>query len=210
MAPAHADTGVRIDNGVLEVTGDAQSNDVRVTVVLRQGVERYRIAVPGSTVNPGSGCRSDGTAAVTCRTSGVSSIDVNAGNGNDSVTLDVTVPTTVRGGNGNDTVNGNDRFDGGAGNDRLNGASGNDTLNGGNGNDVLTGGAGADTFNGGNGNDTVNGGNGNDSANGGNGNDTLNGQNGNDRLIGGPGTDTANGGNGTDRCEAETEVNCEN
>jgi Ca2+-binding RTX toxin-like protein len=129
---------VRIDNGVLEVTGDAQSNDVRVTVVLRQGVERYRIAVPGSTVNPGSGCRSDGTAAVTCRTSGVSSIDVNAGNGNDSVTLDVTVPTTVRGGNGNDTVNG------GNGNDRLNGQNGNDRLIGGPGTDAANGGNGRD------------------------------------------------------------------
>src|SRR4051794_16055820 len=72
----------------------------------------------------------------------VSSIQIFAGKGNDVVSLTgaITVPTTLFGEAGNDSIHG------GGGNDSLNGGPGNDTLNGG---------LGADTFNGGPANDTV-------------------------------------------------------
>ena len=62
------------------------------------------------------------------------------------------------GGQGNDTITGNDDanfIDGFTGNDTLLGGGGNDTLRGGDGDDVLVGGAGADSIQGGNGNDRV-------------------------------------------------------
>src|SRR5262249_23776421 len=60
-----------------------------------------------------------------------------------------TVIETAKGGQGNDTIIGNDYANflfGNAGDDDLNGGPGNDTLNGGPGSDTLTGGLGADRF----------------------------------------------------------------
>ncbi|HEX8912878.1 MAG TPA: hypothetical protein VF796_11000, partial [Humisphaera sp.] len=72
----------------------------------------------------------------------VAKIVVNAGAGNDTVSVSnaVTRPVVENGGDGNDT---------------LTGGGGNDTLNGGNGNDVERGGGGKDTFVGGAGEDTA-------------------------------------------------------
>jgi Ca2+-binding RTX toxin-like protein len=66
----------------------------------------------------------------------VASIDVSAGAGNDTVTVDprITLPT---------------RLDGGAGNDRLRGGSGPNVLLGGGGNDTLIGNRSRDTLDGG-------------------------------------------------------------
>ena len=73
----------------------------------------------------------------------------------------------MRGGKGDDTLNGtrgndriagfggNDTLNGLAGDDRLRGGKGNDTLNGGDGNDRLKGGKGADQLNGGAGDDFI-------------------------------------------------------
>jgi Ca2+-binding RTX toxin-like protein len=126
----------------------------------------------------------DGTSDFSFSAANVDAIDVNAGNGNDTVRVDettgtFTIPTTIDGGNGNDT---------------LTGGSGDDTLIGGNGDDILNGGSGTDTLQGGNGNDTINGNRGNDAEFGGNGDDTflwnpgegsdtIEGQNGNDTLL---------------------------
>ena len=81
------------------------------------------------------------------------SLLVNAGNGNDTVTLDASVNTSaiLYGGAGNDTLiggNGNDRLYGGLGTNALYGGNGDDTLVtiGGNNNDQLAGGEGADSF----------------------------------------------------------------
>ena len=80
----------------------------------------------------------------------VKAVRVNAGIGNDRVTVGVGVPgAVVHGGDGNDSLVG------GAGNDTLYGDNGNDSLLGGNGNDTMDGGAGNDTFSGQGGFDTA-------------------------------------------------------
>ncbi|MFM7541638.1 MAG: calcium-binding protein, partial [Planctomycetota bacterium] len=131
----------------------------------------------------------------------VVSVQINAGGGNDVVRANtealiggvpITLPVTINGGAGNDTITGgagNDSINGGDGNDSINGGAGNDVINGNNGNDTLTGGNGNDAINGNDGNDAVSGGQGNDAVTGGNGIDTLNGNDGNDSINGGAGDD---------------------
>ena len=71
----------------------------------------------------------------------ITSIEIDAGNGNDKITGDdaITVPTTILGGPGNDSLRG------GGGTDFLSGAGGNDTMDGGLGADTMFGGSGIDT-----------------------------------------------------------------
>ena len=149
----------------------------------------------------------------------VQSIIVNAGDGNDIVHNFTDLPSTLNGGNGNDS---------------LIGGSGNDSLNGSSGNDVLDGGLGADTLQGGSGNDTADyssrttglnisldnvandgaagehdnvmsdvetvlGGSGNDKIVGDPSANLLKGNGGNDTLYGGSGNDTLDGGSGHDQ-----------
>lgn len=88
----------------------------------------------------------------------VSRIFVDAGAGNDLVTIaaGLQISAELNGGAGND------RLVGGAGNDRLIGGTGNDNLMGGNGDDYLDGGHGDDTLNGQAGRNNLIGGLGND------------------------------------------------
>ncbi len=91
----------------------------------------------------------------------ITSIVVNAGGGDDTVTGgNGLTPRTliVDGGAGNDTITGGDAGD------TLSGGDGDDTLIGGRGNDVIQGGAGADqmVWNPGDGSDTLDGGDGSD------------------------------------------------
>lgn len=78
-------------------------------------------------------------------------------NDDDLIVGDLSLPTTIIGGQGNDVIialAGADRLEGGAGNDNLYGGEGDDTLVGGGGNDSLWGGGGIDRLEGGKGNDT--------------------------------------------------------
>jgi Ca2+-binding RTX toxin-like protein len=100
-----------------------------------------------------------------CDAPSIAGFEVNAGGGNDSVTVAqaVSIPVTLRGGAGNDTLvggSGPDKLLGGTGNDRLVGGRGNDVLYGGPGNDVLIGGPGNDVLSGGPGHDVLRGGSG--------------------------------------------------
>jgi Ca2+-binding RTX toxin-like protein len=115
----------------------------------------------------------------------VNEVVVDAGDGNDLVTVDasVDVPVRISGGNGNDTVIG------GGTNDSIYGGPGDDSLVGNDGNDSLIGEDGNDSLYGGNGNDSLDGGMGNDSLDGGPGNDTLYGNMMNDTIWGGGGDD---------------------
>jgi Ca2+-binding RTX toxin-like protein len=85
--------------------------------------------------------------------SGVDSILVDTWGGNDHITVDLdnVDPTTLNGGNGNDTIYGgltNDRIDGGKDDDYIDARGGNDYVIGGLGVDRMLGGDGDDTIDG--------------------------------------------------------------
>ncbi len=130
---------------------------------------------------------------------GLSSVTVDGFGGDDKITLDtsITVPTTLRGGLGKDTIFGGagaDNIQGADGNDSLVGNGGADSIDGGSGDDLIFGNAGNDTLLGGSGNDSMLGGDNDDSLDGADGIDTLMGENGNDLLRGGTGADVMSGG----------------
>lgn len=98
-----------------------------------------------------------------CKAQLVAGFEINAGPGNDSITVerDVPAPVTMRGGAGHDTLVGGDGADkliGGDGNDHLLGRGGADLIFGGAGNDLISGGAGKDLLRGGLGKDAFGGG----------------------------------------------------
>lgn len=95
-----------------------------------------------------------------CEAAAISGFEVNAGAGDDSVSLapEVPVPVTMRGGSGDDHLTGGsgaDKLIGGSGADRLLGRDGNDSIFGGPGRDRLIGGGGDDLLRGGPGKDVV-------------------------------------------------------
>ena len=150
-----------------------------------------------------------GTNAADVITVVESDVTVNAGAGNDTITIasgsrnvihgdagDDTIVVNKNAGTGNkiygdtgdDTINAQESINavtiyGGDGVDKLYGGAGKDTLQGGAGNDELYGGAGDDTLLGGADDDILNGGDGNDSLNGGTGNDTMTGGVGSDTFV---------------------------
>jgi len=108
----------------------------------------------------------DGTGDFSFDRSKITKIIVKAKSGDDSIRIDDsngaftdTIPTTIDGGDGNDTIAG------GKGNETLLGGNGNDTIDGNGGNDLALLGAGDDTFvwDPGDGSDTVEGQDGTDS-----------------------------------------------
>jgi Ca2+-binding RTX toxin-like protein len=161
--------------------------------------------------------------------SDVKGIFIDAGAGDDDISIDpgISIPSTLFGDDGNDSIQG------GGGNDAIDGFGGDDTLDGGAGDDVLVGGDGADELLGGAGTDTAayfdktqpvsltldglaNDGTagegdfiGSDIENltGGDGNDTIIGDNAVNILDGGPGDDYLNGGGGDDALNATGEGN---
>lgn len=100
-----------------------------------------------------------------CGAPAIAGFEVNAGGGDDrvAVTPGVSVPMTMRGGEGDDYLRGgevNDKLIGGAGDDRIGGWRGDDALYGGSGDDVLYGGKGSDLLRGGSGTNVLKGGSG--------------------------------------------------
>jgi hemolysin type calcium-binding protein len=100
-----------------------------------------------------------------CQAPMVAGFEVNAGSDDDQVSVSraVTIPVTMRGGQGDDLLIG------GSGDDKLIGGEGDDRLSGRAGNDLIFGGAGKDVVRGANGDDIVRGGPGDDTAVGGSG-----------------------------------------
>jgi Ca2+-binding RTX toxin-like protein len=93
-----------------------------------------------------------------CKAPLVAGFEVNAGVGDDKVTVSstVAVPVTLRGGPGRDVLAGGagaDKLIGGPGDDRLYGGPGDDLIYGGPGDDLLSGGPGDDVLHGGPGRD---------------------------------------------------------
>jgi Ca2+-binding RTX toxin-like protein len=159
----------------------------------------------------------------------ITAIQISAGAGKDNVSLQgaITIPATILGEGGNDSLRG------GGGNDQVTGGPGSDTLAGSGGADVLTGGAGNDTATyadrtkslvligegdpgdgetnendnisptieniiGGTGDDSIIGNKADNLLLGGDGNDTLSGVRGNDTIDGQAGADNLSGGSGLD------------
>jgi RTX calcium-binding nonapeptide repeat (4 copies) len=188
--------------GNLTVEGTANSDNIMLTNVSgRIGVVRNGAADPISV--PGF------SSSTSIPISWVRSIVINGRLGNDRLDASaVSIPTTLNGHDGSDTLIG------GTGNDLLNGAEGNDVMYGGAGNELMTGGAGSDRMWGNAGNDFIVGGTGNDFIYGEAGNDTLRGDANDDALFGGIGTDSFDGGAGdfdrTDAVFGESTLNLEN
>lgn len=132
-------------------------------------------------------------------------IIVSGGDGADYIRAkNISLPMTVYGGAGNDTITtdaGNDYVDGGLGNDAINTQAGDDYAYGADETDTIFGGAGDDTLTGGPGRNELWGEDGNDLLNGSNRPDILYGGNGNDRLRGFAGGDALFGGDGDDHLE---------
>lgn len=141
-------------NDLLEVNGTNKSDEIHVAANVEDA------AAIDVTVN-----------GVLLGTFTATGINVQAGNGSDVVTIDasVSLPTSILGGNGSDTLHG------GAGADTMDGGNGKDQLFGNLGNDVLRGGKGKDTLDGGDGDDELTGGKGRDSVLGGLGADLFQG-----------------------------------
>jgi hypothetical protein len=163
----------KIKRGTLDVKGGGQAN----TVALRLKAGDPAVLQ----VDVGN----DGSADFSFARSDIDAIDVKMGDGNDVVRVDDangsftnTIPTTIAGGDGNDS---------------LNGGLGAETFRGGDGNDAVAGGKGADTAYLGAGDDSFRWDNGD-------GSDVVEGQDGSDTMVfnGAPGTEnvtlTANGG----------------
>lgn len=199
-APAAQASSVRVTGGELRyVATPGETNLVDVT--LSGGL--LRVTDPGATIRAHHGCTRVGPHYAACRAAGVTSLFVDAGDGNDSVALDrVALPLMAQGGDGNDRLvggGGADSLDGGAGDDTLQGGGGADHLQGGDGNDALDGGSGDDVLNGGVGDDQLTGQDGDDILDGGDGADTLDGGPGADTLLGGNENDQLTGGQGSDQ-----------
>jgi Ca2+-binding RTX toxin-like protein len=87
------------------------------------------------------GCTTSDSGNVTCPSDGITGISAQLGDGDDYFQgNDLTIPLTVDGGSGDDTIKGGDAGD------TLNGAEGNDWIRGADGPDRVTGGPGDDTI----------------------------------------------------------------
>ncbi|HEY2881930.1 MAG TPA: SdrD B-like domain-containing protein, partial [Pirellulales bacterium] len=133
-------------------TDPANSSQLAITVNGTSGVDvisvkltssKYYVTLNGSTI--GTFNQKD------AQNRSVGRIIINGNAGNDDISINASVPTTVV-----------CELYGGEGNDRLTGGAGNNILVGGNGSDTLTGGAARDLIIGGNGGDTINGNGGDD------------------------------------------------
>ena len=142
-APAAADAGpgkaggvrAELDNGTLNVEGGNRAN--AVSLRLKSG-DPNQIQVDAG---------DNGSSEFNFARGDVRAISVAMGNGRDSVRIDDvngtftdTIPTTISGGNGNDSLNG------GQGAETLRGGNGDDSVDGGKGNDTALLGRGNDSF----------------------------------------------------------------
>src|SRR5262249_45224100 len=101
----------------------------------------YILRDDAAPITPGAGCKAVTANSVRCAASAITRSWLDAGAGNDRVTVSTAIPATIIGGIGNDTLmggTGGDMLVGGAGNDSLNGGAGADHLRGLGGSDTLT------------------------------------------------------------------------
>jgi hypothetical protein len=133
--PAGAAT-VSVEGSVLRVAAaPGESNDLAVTAAtpdpaIPGPTVSFTLTDPGAPLTPGPGCAS-GDVGVTCVAPAGSTIDVSAGDLDDSVTIFGTAQALLDGGDGDD------RLTGGDAGDALLGGSGGDFADGGAGDDVI-------------------------------------------------------------------------
>jgi Ca2+-binding RTX toxin-like protein len=140
------------------------------------------------------------------RATSVSSLEVRAFNGANTIRNNTSLASKIYGGSGQDVITGGsarDEIHGGGDIDRLEGRGGSDLLFGDDGVDYIYGGAGDDFVIGGNQGDRLWGDEGNDHVYGQAGEDGLEGGAGADRLYGGADTDGLRGGDGNDQLFGE-------
>ncbi len=126
---------------------------------------------------------------------------IEAGAGDDHITISVDAGFVIKGEGGDDTIQGGEEKDvilGGSGEDTIKGGNGNDWITGDPGKDHLEGGPGNDVIYGNEYDDVIRGGVGNDLIDGGTGDDELWGEDGDDMLYGEMGSDKVRGGDGND------------
>ena len=160
---------VSVSGGVLRVSAaPGEANAITVLAESPAGTHPIlAVADEGARPAAGPGClRALTSERVTCAAAGVAAIEVDTGDGADGVAVLGTLPTRLRGGDGDDVLvsgAGADLLDGGPGGDLVAGNAGNDLVLGGLGDDSLHGGDGADSIDGDRGGDTADGGAGDDS-----------------------------------------------
>jgi Ca2+-binding RTX toxin-like protein len=222
-ATAEAST-LKVSGGVLSYSDSSTTDTNNVTIAPTPDGSHITVTETGKTSrNRAITITSDGSCTATattgtCAAAGVSSITVDTGGANDIIAQSTSLPSTLHGGAGNDTITG------GGGDDTFSEEPGADVFHGGGGIDTVDyssattpvvvslddqPGDGAANENdnvgsdiemvvGGSGNDTITGSAADNVLVGGAGDDTLTGGAGNDLLDGGTGNDVLNGGDGTD------------
>lgn len=221
------------DNAVLIDDTAITSNSLLMSTDSPTTFESISFAAPTSSlvINLGSGNDNLTASSLDPAITSSTSVTIRGNDGADTIDASLlTVPVTIEGGLGGDTLKGGtaadtingeagaDSIDGGGSGDSLfghggataddsaidtiSGGAGNDTASGGGGNDSILGGDGADSLLGGDGNDTISGGVGNDRIDGEAGDDRLFGEADNDLILGGTGNDSLDGGAGADDLQA--------
>lgn len=142
-----ATLSVSSDQTTLTLNGDSQNERITVALVSEGGVSKLQFT--RSVIG-----KSGQTTFPKFTASKIKQININANGGNDTVNVasGITIKTTIKGGDGNDSLNG------GGGADTLVGGKGDDLLNGNGGDDRFVAESvtdGRDTFNGGAGIDTA-------------------------------------------------------
>jgi hypothetical protein len=225
LAPSALAATVTATGGTATYTG-VDGADSNVTFA-RSGTTLQVTRAGGDVLTAVAPCTQNGANEVDC--TNINAVIANGGGGSDQFVADsLTIPITLNGGAGNDSLtggSGNDQLDGGNDDDTLNGGPSNDTVSGGNGDDSFvnqfTAGPDADVYAGGDGFDdiTETAGSGavtvtlDDAAGDGapgegdnihsdveavNVNEQLGANNGDDTIVGGPSANTLVGGPGND------------
>lgn len=166
LAPAHASAGPLPRAYTVLLAGGAEANMIHIW--LSSDGREYvidsivQLEVGGSICSHPEGNPNE----LVCQAPQIGGFEVNAGAGEDRVTVakNVSIPVTIRGGPNDDVLlggSGPDKLIGGPGDDRLYGWRGADFFFAGPGKDLVLGGPGSDSLNGGPGADRLSGGPGN-------------------------------------------------
>jgi hypothetical protein len=161
----------------LVIRGSSDPDAIRIRRIQGEAdpsKEFYEISDPGGVEEVPPDCFRKNEFTIHCPVEHIDRADIETGAGDDSVENETRLETIVRGGEGDDELDGDgdDKLVGQAGDDKLAGQAGNDKLLGGSGKDKLKGGSGNDNLKGGSGDDFLDcGGGKNDVGEGGHGDD---------------------------------------